>query len=82
MNECRTRIGKGGRVVIPAPWRHALRVDAGDEVLLVLEEDSIRVLTPAQAVRRAQAIVWRHVPAGRRLSEELVAERRREAEGE
>jgi len=52
----------------------------GDEVVLVLEEDGLHVLTAEQAIRRAQARVRRHVPAGRRLSDELIADRRTEAE--
>lgn len=51
----------------------------GDEVLLSLEEGQMRVLPPREALRRAQAAVRRYVKAGRRLSEELLAERRAEA---
>ena len=54
----------------------------GDEVLLRLEDGELRVHTFDQAVRRAQAIVREYIPEGRLLSEELIAERRREAERE
>ncbi len=79
MAEIRTRIGRGGRVVIPAQYRRAMGVAPGDEVILVLEADGVRIVTHQQAVRRAQALVRRYVPEGRSLSEELLRERRVEA---
>lgn len=79
MAETRTRVGAGGRVVIPAAYRKALGVRPGDHLLLVLEGGQVRLLTPAEAIRSAQALVRRHVRKGRRLSDELLAERRREA---
>lgn len=82
MAEIRTRIAEGGRVVIPAEYRRALGVEPGDEVVLSLEKGEVRIFTPRQAVRRAQLLVQRYVPKGRRLSEELIAERRAEAEDE
>ena len=81
MAEQKTRIGAGGRVVIPAEYRKALGIEEGDEVIVVLEDGMVRILTPAQAVVRAQALVRRFIRAGRSLSEELVADRRAESEG-
>jgi AbrB family looped-hinge helix DNA binding protein len=78
MTEAHTRVGAGGRVVIPAAYRKALGVRPGDRLLLVLDGRQVRLLTPEEAIRSAQALVRRHVRRGRRLSEELLAERRRE----
>jgi AbrB family looped-hinge helix DNA binding protein len=79
MSKTLTRLGEGGRLVIPAEYRKALGVEAGDELVLVLEEGSLRVTTPREAIRRAQALVRSYVPEGRSLSDELIAERRRES---
>lgn len=79
MNETRTRIGDGGRLVIPARYRRALGVAPGDEVILVLEPEGVRIVTRQQAVKRAQAMVRRYIPKGRSLSAELLQERRAEA---
>ncbi len=79
MTEHTTKIGRGGRIVIPAQYRRAMGVAPGDEVILVLETDGIRIVTRQQALRRAQAVVRRYVPEGRSLSEELLRERRAEA---
>jgi len=82
MTKVLTKLGEGGRLVIPADYRKALGVDTGDELLVVLEEGSLRVLTPREGIRRAQALVRSYVPAERRLSDELVEERREEAQVE
>jgi antitoxin PrlF len=80
--QVRAKIDQGGRVVIPAEYRRALGLRPGEEVVLQLEEGEIRMLSLAQAIRRAQALVRQYVPEGRSLSEELIAERRAEAAGE
>jgi AbrB family looped-hinge helix DNA binding protein len=66
-------------LVIPAAFRKALGLKTGDEVLLVLEDGELRVVSPRQAVARAQNLVRRYVPRERSLSEELIQERREEA---
>jgi AbrB family looped-hinge helix DNA binding protein len=79
MNELKTKIREGGRLVIPAAYRKALGLKPGDEVVLVLEEGEIRVVGTRQAVVRAQALVRRYVPKGRPLSQDLIQERREES---
>jgi len=78
--ETRTKIGLGGRVVIPARYRKTIGVEVGDEVVLILDGEEVRVMTPRQAVRQAQALVRKHIPAGRKLAAELIEERRKETE--
>jgi AbrB family looped-hinge helix DNA binding protein len=80
MSELKSKIGKGGRIVIPAPYRQMIGIEVGDEVILVLDPDGIRILTPRQAVKRAQELVRRYVTGGRSLADELIEERRREAQ--
>ena len=76
MNRILTKLGEGGRLVIPAEYRKALGVEVGDDLVLVLEEKNLRVSTPQEAIRRAQALVRKYVPEGRLLSDELIADRR------
>jgi bifunctional DNA-binding transcriptional regulator/antitoxin component of YhaV-PrlF toxin-antitoxin module len=79
MSEIKARLGKGGRLVLPVKYRRTLGVSPGDEVIMILEGEEIRILTRQQAIRRAQSLVKRHVAEGRRLSDELIKERRAEA---
>lgn len=72
-------IAEGGRLVIPVEYRRALGLEPGDEVIIRLEGGELRILTRAEAVKRAQALVAQHVKKGRSLVAELSAERREEA---
>lgn len=81
MSEVSVKLGAGGRLVIPGEFRAALGIAPGDTVIMVLESDGLRLLTPEQAVARAQALVRQYVAADRRLSDELVAERREDVDG-
>ncbi len=81
MDDMRVKIAEGGRIVIPAEARQALGVHVGDEMVLRLVDGEIRLITVHEALRRAQALVRRSIPAALSLAEELIADRRRE-EGE
>ncbi len=82
MNGVSTRIADGGRLVIPVELRRALGLEIGDEVIIRVEDNELRILTRAEAVKRAQGMVRRHVKEGRSLVDELSAERRAEAKRE
>lgn len=82
MTKLLAKIGEGGRLVIPAEYREALGVATGDEVMLTLDSESIRISNPKQGIRRAQELVRAFIPEGLNLSEELIAERRAEASRE
>lgn len=75
----KTKIREGGRLLIPSEYRKALGLKPGDEVLLSLEDGEMRVVSARQAVVRAQALVRRYIPKNRKLSEELIKDRREEA---
>ena len=74
-----TQIGEGGRVVIPAVMRAALGVQVGDNVFMRLEDGELHILTPSQAIRKAQELLRPYLPTDRSLVDELLAERRAEA---
>ncbi len=77
------KLTNGNRVVIPAAIRKSLGLKIGDAVTLVLQNNGeVRLLTQAEAVRQAQALVRQQLPASRSLVEELLAERRAEAASE
>lgn len=74
-----TKIGEDGRIVIPAVFRKKMGLKPGDELIILLEEDGIRLLTPQQGIKRAQALVRQYVPEGKSLVDELIQERRKES---
>jgi AbrB family looped-hinge helix DNA binding protein len=74
------KIIEGGKLVIPAAMRRAIGIASGDTVLVDVEDGELRIRSLARAVERAQALVRRRVPAGVSLADELIADRRSEAE--
>jgi AbrB family looped-hinge helix DNA binding protein len=80
--EARTRVNENGRVVIPAAFRKAMGIKAGDEVVLRIEDNELRILTLKQRIERAQRLVRQHVKAGTSLVDELIADRREAAKRE
>ncbi|HMD86000.1 MAG TPA: AbrB/MazE/SpoVT family DNA-binding domain-containing protein [Terriglobia bacterium] len=80
--ETRTRVGEKGRVVIPASFREALDVKVGDEVVLRIEDNELRLSTLKGRLARAQRLLRRFIKPGRSLAKELIAERREAARNE
>jgi len=80
--EARQRVNENGRVVIPASFRKALGIKIGDEVVLRMEDDELRITTLKRRVERAQRLVRKHVKRGTSLVDELIAERREAARNE
>lgn len=80
--EARHRVNENGRVVIPAAFRKALGINIGDEVVLRMEDDELRITTLKRRVERAQRLVQKHVKRGTSLVDELIAERREAARNE
>jgi AbrB family looped-hinge helix DNA binding protein len=80
--ETRQRVNENGRIVIPASFRKALGINIGDEVVLRMEDDELRITTLKRRVERAQRLVRKHVKGGTSLVDELIAERREAARNE
>ncbi len=82
MNDVYARIGENGRIVIPAAMREALGIMPGEELVLRIQDDELRITTMRHRIERARQLVRRHVKPGRSLVDELIAERRKAAHRE
>jgi AbrB family looped-hinge helix DNA binding protein len=83
MATARARIDKGGRMLIPARLRRELGIAAGDAVVLEIKGGELRVRPYKKAIEEAQAIIRKYIPdRDRSLVDELIEQRRREAERE
>ena len=78
----RMRVNQNGRVVIPAHFRKRLGIRVGDEVVLQLHDDELRITTLKRNIERAQRLVRKHVKPGASLVDEFLAERREAARHE
>ena len=82
LGPARATLDSFGRIAIPEHFRSALGVATGDELLMSIDGDELRLFTRAAGVRVAQGIVSKYVRAGDKLSAELMSDRRREAADE
>ena len=78
----RMRVNENGRVVIPASFRKRLGIRVGDEVVLQIQDDELRIITLKRNIERAQRLVRKHVRPGTSLVDELISERREAARNE
>ena len=83
MDSFTLRVDNQGRIILPSWWRKAQNVRPSSELHVTPnEEGGLVIETREQGLRRARALVRRYIPEGEMLSEELLADRRREAERE
>ena len=80
--EARTQMSQNGRIVIPASFRKALGIHAGDELVLRLQDDGLRITTQQRRIERAQRRAGQNLKPATSLVKELLAERRRAAMNE
>ena len=76
----RAKVNDEGRLSIPAECRKRLGITPGQEVILQVDRTGLLLLTPELALKQLQEKVSAAVPPGVNLVEELIQERRRDAE--
>ena len=76
------QVKEGGRLVLPAEIRAALGIDEGDTLVAQIKDDEVRLFTRDTALKRLQEYMRKLVPPGVSLVDELIAERRKEAQKE
>jgi len=80
--ETRMRVNQNGRIVLPAAFRKAIGIEVGDEVVLRIQDDELRITTQQRRIQRAQQRARTYLKPGTSLVEELLAERREAAKNE
>jgi AbrB family looped-hinge helix DNA binding protein len=73
-----SKVDSSGRISLPAEIRASLGVEVGDLVIVKQEGSSIEILTPMQALRKAQEYFQKLVPPGVSLADEIIQEHRDE----
>ena len=75
-------VAENGCMVLPAEVRRAIGLDGAGQLRIEVTEGGAQITTRRQALLRARARIQSIVPAARSLSDELIADRRREVEHE
>ncbi len=78
-----TRIEADGRILLPTQVLEKLDFKTGQDVDLEVENKSLRVSLPrAERLKRAQALVGKYINSEISLADELIEDRRREADND
>jgi AbrB family looped-hinge helix DNA binding protein len=73
------KVSENGRILIPLALRRAMGIKPGDELVLEVEDGTLRASTRIARIREAQALARTFLDGKRSLVDELIAERRAEA---
>jgi bifunctional DNA-binding transcriptional regulator/antitoxin component of YhaV-PrlF toxin-antitoxin module len=84
MNIRHGKIVSGGRLQLPADVRRDLGFEEGESVIMEVINNELRVRSQREGIRRIQELLkpYRPKEGEMLLSEELIADRRKEAEDE
>jgi antitoxin PrlF len=76
------KVGPQGRLVVPVEVRRELGIEPGTDLVTRVSDGQWILETRENVERRLHARLARVAPPGRLISEELIADRRLEAEAE
>ena len=76
------KVGPGGRIVIPAVYRKALKAKVGDRLMARVVDGELCLMTPEMGIKRAQRIVREAIPPDVDLVADLFEMRRQEVADE
>lgn len=79
MSSFHVRVVEGGKIVIPAALRRKYGFEVGSTLVVDDTPDGVTIRTLDDAVAAAQAIMAGVAPQERRLSDEIIADRRSES---
>jgi AbrB family looped-hinge helix DNA binding protein len=84
MNIQRGKIVSGGRLQIPADLRKQLGIEEGDSVVMEVVNNELRIRSQRESIKRIQELLkpFRAKEGEMLISDELIADRRKEAENE
>ena len=82
MKSVTVQVSGTGRMYLPAEVRRALGIKGPTRLVLTIQDDTVRLRTPAQTLERIRRLARPYQPEGRLASEELILERRAKARRE
>jgi AbrB family looped-hinge helix DNA binding protein len=75
-----TTVDAMGRVLIPLDVRESHHINKGDKITFYVNDEAIRLRTAKHGLMALKHLVKKHVPKGVNLAEDLIKERRNEAQ--
>jgi AbrB family looped-hinge helix DNA binding protein len=81
-NQYTIAIGTKGRLILPTALQRHANLHEGEKVVITLAKDGTLTIVPLRACAKACEGMFSHLAPGVSLADELIAERREEAEKE
>jgi len=81
MHEFRTKMNENGRIVIPAILRQQLHLKPGEELILQIVDDELRIFSLKHSLQKAQLLVRKHAK-NKKLIKELKKLRKEDPKNE
>ena len=75
-------LGEDGALVLPETVRHQLSLQPGDRFILTLDSDGTLRLTSLKSQLQSLRGIFKDITASTNLSDELIRDRRQEAQQE
>lgn len=82
MNAQRGKLVSGGRLQVPADFRRELGLGDGDPVIMRVVDGELHVRPLRDALASVRERLRQYVSDGQSLSDELIKDRRRDAQSE
>jgi AbrB family looped-hinge helix DNA binding protein len=82
MENVRTNIDDNGRILIPAIIRKQYHIKSGDVYVIRMIEDEMHLVSLNKIIKEAQDLVRTYIPENVSLVDELINDRRAQAEHE
>lgn len=64
--------GKGGRIVVPVEYRRALNLKPGDDLIIKLEDDELRLFRRSEALHKIRAALKKSIKKINHIDEFLA----------
>jgi AbrB family looped-hinge helix DNA binding protein len=81
MIEFRAKMSDNGRIIIPATCRRLLHLNPGEELIIRIDDDEMRISSVKQALKKAQALI-RKKAKDKNLLKQLKSLRHEDSTGE
>lgn len=78
-NTANTTLDNSGRVYIPSEFRQVLGMESGIDIVIVMLDGELRIMTRAQALKKARDLVAQYIKTDGSLVDEFIKERREAA---
>ncbi len=79
MLSTKVKLTQGGRIIVPMNMRKALAIEIGDELLMQVENQELKIFNVHHAVTEAQKLMAKYNPLKLSLSDQIIEDRRNEA---